>query len=162
LNDQDYWWSKFDAMMLEIAIKQRQPEGHIAVDVAVYLRRLNDLVKKYPNHKEIAQWKVRAEEVDGKINPNADRRTNFTPDCPWDESNFAQLWVNLHWAKVAFDAKDYNTALSCLQNVIQNYGIMLQPDRMKHYPDELRKYVEDSKPEADSLYKATKAKLGRG
>ncbi len=161
MNNQDYWWSKFDAMMLEIAIKQHQPEGRIAVDVEIDLRRLNDLAKKYPQHKEIAQWKARAEEVAGKINPNADRRANFTAECPWDESNFAQLWVNLHWAKVAFDAKDYNTALSCLQNVMQNYAIMLQPDRMKRYPEELRKYVEDSKPEADKLYKATKEKLGR-
>ena len=160
LNDQDYWWSKYDAMMLEIAIKQRQPEGRIAVDVAIDLRRLNDLVKKYPQHKEIAQWKARAEEVDAKINPNADRRLYFSAECPWEESNFAQLWVNLHWAKVAFDAKDYNTALSCLQNVMQNYAIMLQPDRMKHYPEDLRKYVEDSKPDAEKLYKATKDKMG--
>jgi hypothetical protein len=162
LNDQDYWWSKYDAMMLEIAIKQRQPEGSIAVNIAVDLRRLNDLVKKYPMHKEIAQMKARAEEVDAKINPNADRRQGFTPECPWDESNFAQLWVNLHWAKTAFDAKDYNTALSCMQNVTQNYGIMMRPDRMQHYPEDLRKYVEDNKAAADSLYKATKAKLGRG
>ena len=28
-----------------------------------------------------------------------------------------------------------------MQNVMQNYQIMLAPDRMKHYPDELRKYV---------------------
>jgi hypothetical protein len=161
LNNQDYWWSKFDAMMLEIAIKQHQPEGHIAVDLASDIRRLNDLAKKYPQHKEIAQMKARAEEVDAKINPNADRGAAFTPDCPWDESNFAQLWVNLHWAKVAFDAKDYNTALSCMQNVMQNYAIMLQPDRMSHYPEDLRKYVESSKPDADKLYKATKEKLGR-
>jgi hypothetical protein len=158
LNNQDYWWSKYDAMMLEIAIQQHQPEGRIAVDVAVFLRRLNDLSKKYPKHQEIAKWKARAEEVDSKINPNADRRQNFTVDCPWDESNFAQLWVNLHWAKVAFDAKDYSTALSCMQNVMQNYQIMLAPDRMKHYPVELSKYVVDSKPGADSLYKAIKEK----
>lgn len=161
LNDQDYWWSKFDAMMLEIAISQHQPEGRIAVNIGIDLRRLNDLVKKYPQHKEIAQWKARAEEVEAKINPNADRRANFTPECPWDEPNFAQLWVNLHWAKVAFDAKDYNTARSCLQNVMQNYAIMLQPDRMKHYPQDLRKYVEDSRPEADKLYRATRARLGQ-
>ena len=25
LNDQDYWWSKFDALMLDIPVKQHQP-----------------------------------------------------------------------------------------------------------------------------------------
>jgi hypothetical protein len=151
LNNQDYWWAKFDAMMLELAIKQRQPEGHIAVDLASSIRRLDDLIKKYPKHQEIAKWKARAQEVDAKINPNANRNTSFTPECPWDESNFAQLWVNLHWAKVAYEAKDYNTAYSDMQNVMQNYPIMLAPDRMKSYPEDLRKWVVDSKPDADTL-----------
>lgn len=158
LNNQDYWWAKYDAMMLELAIKQHQPEGHIAVDLASSIRRLDDLSKKYPKHQEIAKWKARAEEVDSKINPNADRGASFSKDCPWDESNFAQLWVNLHWAKVAYEAKDYATAASDMQNVMQNYPIMLAPDRMKSYPDDLRDYVINSKPEADKLYKAIKEK----
>ena len=158
LNDQDYWWAKFDAMMLDIALKQHQPEGRIGLNLGSSSKRLDDLAKKYPKHEEIQKWKQHAEEVQSKIDPNADRGKLFGPECPWDESNFAQLWVNLHWARVAFDAKDYTTALSCLQNVMQNYEIMLRPDRMKDYPGELRKWVVDSKPEADNLYKAVKEK----
>lgn len=59
--------------------------------------------------------KARFQEVESQINPNADRREHFNKECPWDESNFAQLWVNLHWGKVAYDAKDYATTVSCLQ-----------------------------------------------
>jgi hypothetical protein len=158
LNDQDYWWAKFDAMMLELAIKEHQPEGHIAVDLASSIRRLDELSKKYPKHQEIAKMKARAREVDSKINPDAPRGGSFGPECPWDEANFAQLWVNLHWAKTAFAVKDYNTAYSDLQNVMQNYQFMLKPDRMKNYPEDLRKWVVDSKPEADQLYKAVKEK----
>ena len=161
LNDQDYWWTKFDAMMLDIALKQHQPEGRIGLNLASSSKRLDDLAKKYPKHEEIQKWKQHAEEVQSKIDPNADRGKPFGPECPWDESNFAQLWVNLHWARAAFDAKDYTTALSCLQNVMQNYEIMLRPDRMKDYPEELRKWVVDSKPEADNLYKAVKEKTNR-
>ena len=161
LNDQDYWWAKFDAMMLEIAIKQHQPEGPIAVDLATSIRRLDGLSKKYPKHQEIAKWKARAAEVESKLNPNANRSQAFTVDCPWDQANFAQLWVNLHWAKAAMDAKDYATARSCMLNVMQNYRFMLAPDRMKDYPEELRKYVVDSKPEADRLDKLAREKTGR-
>ncbi len=161
LNDQDYWWTKFDLMMLDLAIKQHQAEGRIAVDVASTRRRLDDLAKKYPKHEEIQKWKERVAEVQAKINPDADRGKSFGPECPWDESNFAQLWVNWHWAKVAFDAKDHDTAASCMQNVMQNYEIMLQPDRMKSYPEDLRKWVTDSKPEADKLEKAIKEKTNR-
>ena len=99
LNDQDYWWTKFDMMMLDLAIKQHQPEGHIAVDLASTSRRLDDLAKKYPKHEEIQKFKVQVAEVQAKIDPDADRGKSFGPECPWDESNFAQLWVNLHWAK---------------------------------------------------------------
>ena len=148
-------------MMLDIALKQHQPEGRIGLNLASSSKRLDDLAKKYPKHEEIQKWKQHAEEVQSKIDPNADRGKPFGPECPWDESNFAQLWVNLHWARVAFDAKDYTTALSCLQNVMQNYEIMLRPDRMKDYPEELRKWVVDSKPEADNLYKAVKEKTNR-
>jgi hypothetical protein len=158
LNDQDYWWTKFDLMMLDLAIKARQPEGHIAVDLASTSRRLGDLTKKFPKHEEIQKWKQRVDEVQAKIDSNADRGKPFGPECPWDEANFAQLWVNLHWAQTAFAAKDYTTAQSCLQNVMQNYEIMLRPDRMKDYPEELRKWVTDSKPEAEKLYAAVKEK----
>ena len=161
LNDQDYWWTKFDMMMLDLAIKQHQSEGRIAVDLASTSRRLDDLSKKYPKHEEIQKWKARVAEVQAKINPDADRGKAFGPECPWDESNFAQLWVNLHWAEVAFDAKDYDTAASCMQNVRQNYEIMLRPDRMKNYPDDLRKWVLDSKAEADKLDQAIKEKTNR-
>jgi hypothetical protein len=160
LNDQDYWWTKFDMMMLDLAIKQHQPEGRIGLELAITGRRLDELAKKFPKHEEIQDWKKRVEEVQSKIDPNADRSKPFGPECPWEESNFAQLWVNLHWAHVAFEAKDYSTAPSCLQNVMQNYEIMLRPDRMKDYPEDLRKWVVDSKPDADKLYKAVKEKRG--
>jgi len=161
LNNQDYWWARYDAMMLEMAIKMHQPEGRIAVDLGSSIRRLDDLHKKFPKHQEIAKMKARADEIEAKFNPNADRRQNFGPDFPWDEANFAQLWVNMHWAKSAFDAKDYTSSYSSMQNVMQNYQIMMAPDRMKDYPEDLRKYVVDNKANADALYKAAKAKTGR-
>ena len=50
LNDQDYWWTKFDMMMLDKAIEQKQPEGRIAVNLAVTGRRLDDLIKTKKRH----------------------------------------------------------------------------------------------------------------
>jgi len=64
-------------------------------------------------------------------------------------------------AKTAAKENDYNTALSCMQNVMQNYPIMLKADRMKDYPEDLRKWIEENKPEADKFYKEVKAKVGR-
>src|SRR4029077_8485182 len=88
LNDQDYWWTKFDMMMLDLAIKQHQPEGRIGVNLASTMRRIDDLAKKFPKHEQIKKWKEHAEEVNKKIDPNANRSTPLNPGCPWEESNF--------------------------------------------------------------------------
>src|SRR5947209_8271546 len=60
LNNQDYWWAKYDATMLELAIKQHQPEGRISVELGSSIRRLNDLEKQFPKHEQIRQSKDRA------------------------------------------------------------------------------------------------------
>lgn len=151
LNNQDYWWSKFDEMMLNVALKQHQPEGRIGLQLASAIRRSDELTKKFPKHEGVAALKKRFDEVNAKISADADRNKSFGPECPWEESNFAQLWVNFNWAKTAMAEKDYATAKSCLSNVRQNYEIMLRPDRMKDYPEDLRKWVEEHKQEADKL-----------
>ncbi len=158
--DQDYWWAKFDHEMLDLAVKQHQPEGRIAVDSEIAIRRLNDLIEKYPKHEDLKKWKAHAEEIDKKVDPNAMRSAAFDARCPWDESNYAQLWVNWHYAKMLLEKKEYGEARSMLTNVEQNYEIMLKPDRMKEYPEDLRKWVEDSKEEADKMMKEAKEKTG--
>jgi hypothetical protein len=158
LMDQDYWFAKFDRDMLELAIKQHQPEGRIDLNLASSINRLNDLIKKYPKDEDLPKWRGRAMEVQKKINPNASRSTAFNAGMPWEESNYAQLWVNWHFAKMLLDAKDYGQAHLMLTNVMQNYDIMLKPDRMKDYPDDLRKWVVDSKPEADQMMALAKSK----
>lgn len=162
LMDQDYWWAKFDRDMLELAIKQHQPEGRIGYNVAMSINRLNDLIKKYPKQEELPKWKARAEAVQAKINPDAQRGTPFNAGLPWEESNYAQLWVNFHYARMLLDAKDYEKAHLMLTNVMDNYSIMLKPDRMKDYPDDLSKWVVDSKPEADTMMALAQEKTHRG
>ncbi|HEY4330821.1 MAG TPA: hypothetical protein VGN88_13855 [Phycisphaerae bacterium] len=156
--DQDYWWAKFDATMLDLALKQHQPEGRIGLNVATSINRLNDLIKKYPKDEDFPKWKAHFEEVQKKIDPNAQRGVPFNAGCPWEEANYAQLWVNWHYSKMLLDNKDYEKAHLMLQNVMQNYDIMLKPDRMKDYPDDLRQWVIDSKPEADKMMALAKSK----
>ena len=158
LNNQDYWWAKYDAMMLELAIKQHQPEGRIGVNLASSIRRLNDLEKQFPKHEGIKKWKQRAVEVEKKIDPDARRGDYFGPNCPWEESNFAQAWVNYHHGKMQYAAKDYEHAFGLFQNVKQNFKILLVPDRMKEYPEDLRKWVEDHRDDVDKTYAELKEK----
>ena len=110
INDQDYWWTKFDITMLDLAIKQHQPEGRIGFNLASTKSRLDDLSKKYPQHEQINQWKRHVDEVLKQIDPNASRSEYFKPGCPWEESNFAQAWVNLNWAKMKIADKQLSEA----------------------------------------------------
>src|SRR4051794_21231136 len=66
IDSQDYWWTKWDMMMLDFALKQHQPEGKIGLELASTLKRLDDLAKQYPKHEEIQKWKKHAEEVNEK------------------------------------------------------------------------------------------------
>lgn len=162
LNNQDYWWTKFDMMMLDIALKQHQPEGQIGLDLTSTQKRLQELVKLFPKHAELRDWKAYVESVIAKIDPNAQRGQGFNPGCPWDESNFAQAWVNFHWAKMQLDARHDQDALGLLQNVTYNLGLLTEKeDRLKDYPDDLRKWVLDTKPIAQKMYDDLKAKMHR-
>src|SRR5262249_3508931 len=87
LNEQDYWWAKFDDMMLDLALEQHQPDGAIGLQLVSMQRRLDDLAKKYPKHEDVKRWKEHADQAQKKIDPNADRHASFRPECPWNEAN---------------------------------------------------------------------------
>lgn len=161
LNDRDYWQAKWDMMMLDYAIKQRQPEGKIGLNLVSTVRNLEDLKKKYPKHEDIAQMLEKAESVQKKIDPNANRNADWKPGCPWDEANFAQLWINWHAAKAAAAEKEYDKAYGYMTNVRQNYNLLSAPDRLKDYPDELKKFFDDTKPESEKFMKELKEKAHR-
>ena len=158
LNDQDYWWTKYDMTMLDICLKQHQPEGHIGLNLAITGRRLDDLIKKYPQHAGLKQWKQHTDEIVAKIDPNASRGEAFKPGCPWDESNFGQAWVNWRHAQMLLAQKDENQAFGLLQNVKQNFDILLKPGRLDDYPADLRKWVTDTNVELNKIYEPLRIK----
>ena len=153
LNDRDYWQAKFDMMMLDLALKQKQPEGRIGLNLVSTVNNLKDLAKKYPAHTELKEMLAKAEDIQKKIDPNASRSDSWKPGCPWDEANFVQYWVNFHAAREALKAKEMDKAKMYLSNVKQNQEFLSRPDRLKDYPEELRKWYEESKPEVEKMDK---------
>ncbi len=128
------------------------------MDLASTSQRLDDLGKKFPKHEQIKQWKQKVDEISAKIDPNAPRNVPFNPGCPWDESNFAQAWVNLHWARMEADARHDDNALSLVQNVRYNINLLSAPDRLKDYPEELKTWFDQAKIDAEKMYKDLKEK----
>lgn len=159
LNDEDYWNVKYNMLMLDYALAQHQPEGKIGLNLATVGPQIDDLLKKYPKHEDLLKWKTKVADVLKAIDPNAQRGVAFNPGCPWDEANLQQLWVAFHYAKTLLDAKDYEAAHTKLNSYKENYEILSKPDRMKDYPDDLRKFVLDSKADADKMDALDREKL---
>jgi hypothetical protein len=159
LNDRDYWQARWDMMMLDLAIKQHQPEGHIGLNLASTINNLNDLTKKYPAHEELKKMKEHAEDVEKHIDPHANRGESWKPGMPWDEANFAQLWINWHEAQMCAKDNDPEKAHMYMTNVMQNYDLLDKPDRLKDYPEDLHKWFDDTKPKAEKFMKELKEKL---
>ncbi len=152
IKDRDYWQAKWDAKNLEDAIKSRQPEGPISINVAVAIRNLESLEKKYPKHEEIKKMKARFEQIQNKLDPNADRRASWKPGFPWDMSNYAQAWINWHYGKMLADDNDVQDAIAIYQNVVQNFRLISEhEDTFKSMPEECHKFVAENKPKAEKI-----------
>lgn len=160
LPDQNYWRARWDAKMLDLAIEQRQPEGKIGLNLATMIRNLEDLEKKYPKHEEIKAIKAKAEGVQKKIDPNANRTDEWKPGFPWDESNFSQLWVNWNTVQGLLKNNDKPKAYTLMTNVMQNFNV-ITAEQIKDYPADLKKWFEDTKPEAEKLMKELRPRRGR-
>src|SRR5206468_3124747 len=115
--------AKFDMMMLDLAIKQRQPEGRIGFNLVSTQRNIADVARKYPNHEGLKKWQQKVEDILQKIDANADRGAAWKPGCPWDEANFVQYWVNFYTSKEAQKNNERSNAKMYLSNVKQNLDI---------------------------------------
>lgn len=155
LDDQDYWWARFDARMLEDAVRTHQPEGRVAVDLASSIRRLDELAARYPRHAEIARWRARAKEVAARLDPNALRNVAYGPGCLWGEANYAQAWVNWHWGRMELDAGN-RQGRGLVAHALRNLDLLSAPGRMDHYPAEARQWVVDTRQAAQRLLDETK------
>ena len=160
IKDQDYFWAKWDAKNLEDAIKSRQPEGPISINVAVGLRRLEALEKKYPKHEDIKKWKARFEQIQNKLDPNANRGASWKPGFPWDMSNYAQAWVNWQHANMLAADNDVQEAVGLLQNVVQNLKLISEREDtlFKEMPQECHDFIKETKPKAEKMLADLKKK----
>jgi len=160
LKDLDYWHAKFYHLMLEAALKAKQPEYKVGNLAAVQERALGDLIKKYPKHEELKKWLARDEDVLKRVNKDADRLAQWKPDFAyWDNEHYRQVWVNMNLAKMHMDAKDWPDAASRYAWALDNAEkLAAHEDWMKNWPEDVQKWVKDTKEEAEKLAKEMKKK----
>jgi hypothetical protein len=163
LLDRDYWRAKFDSIRLDEAIKERQPEGAILLAVISETNLLDELLRKYPNHQDLKKWKAHAEEIKGKISPNANRSDGFKPGSLWNEYNYKESYVNYNYGKVGIEKKDWAAARDGLNYAERNLGFLVtrikNNDRVAAWPDGAAKWVQDTAADVAKLNVQVNAKL---
>ncbi len=150
----DYWESKFNADQLEQAIKDRQPEGAIALELISATQLVDDLLKKYPNHHELQAWHDRFTAVQKQIGDNFDRSAEFKPGCLWNQDSYMQAYVGYNTAKTAMASNDQELAFMMSSLALEKVNILTDPDadRMKDYPDAAKAYIKGIKPDLEEIH----------
>jgi hypothetical protein len=163
LMDRDYWRAKWDSIRLDEAIQERQPEGAILIAVIGQRQLLDELMKKYPNHQDLKTWRAHEAEIEGKIDPNANRGESFKPGSLWNETNYREAYVNYHYAKIAMEKKDWREAHDGLVYADRNLGPLLDRiknnDRVGVWPDGAAKWLQDTGAEVARMNTQVNAKL---
>jgi len=153
----DYWQSKFNAGQLEQAIKDHQPEGAIALQLISATQLVDDLLKKYPNHRELQAWHDRFTAVQKQIGDNFDRSAEFKPGCLWNQDSCMQAYVGYNTAKTALASNDQELAFMMSGLALDKVNILTDPseDRMKDYPDAAKAWIKQLKPELDEIHESS-------
>jgi hypothetical protein len=163
LLDRDYWRANWDAMRLEDALKERQPEGAMLIAVISQVQLLDELIKKYPNHEDLKKWKARADAIKAKIDPDANRQEQFKPGCLWAEGNYKEAFVNVNYAKVAIDHQDWAAAHDGLNYADRNLGFLRKrikdDDRVNAWPQGAADWVTASSADVAKMTDLVNGKL---
>jgi hypothetical protein len=149
----DYWESKFNADQLEQAIKDRQPEGAIALQLISATQLVDDLLKKYPNHRELQAWHDRFTAVQKQIGDNFDRSAEFKPSCLWNQDSYMQTYVGYNTAKTAMTVNDQELAFMMSGLALSKVNILTESDdRMALYPADAKAWIKGVKPELEDIH----------
>jgi hypothetical protein len=144
----DYWRAKFNAEMLEQAIKTRQPEGVIGLELVGAISLLDDLRKTYPAHEGLKAWRERAAAVQAMIDPNASRSGSFDGRCLWNEHSYREAYVGYHCGQCADAEGDHTFAADCYKTAAQKLGYLQrrieEGERVENWSPEAIAWVSDT------------------
>ncbi|MFO0569387.1 MAG: hypothetical protein U0263_27255 [Polyangiaceae bacterium] len=153
-NDKEYWYSKAHAEALDLALKQKQPEGAIKDFLAEAIKVHDAALAKFPNHAEVKAWKEKAETIKSKINPKAEW-DRWKPDWPWD-SPFLHGWVEYNWAVCARAAGDWATVYEQARAADNHLGDYGAKKHYKSWSEDLRAWVDRAYDHAKEIWEESR------
>jgi hypothetical protein len=149
LADVIYWQTKFAHLKLEAAVRTRQPERAVGALVAEVTAGAADLLRTFPNHREVAAWRDRALAVAERIDPTA-APANLRPDFGhWTDYAYESGWRSYHMAKSAVAVGDARVALAHAREAVAQ--LTWAEGRMADWPVDIRQFVKLARPEMAKL-----------
>ena len=152
-----YWQTKFASLKFEQALKTHQPEGAIKFLVPDVINSCTEVLKSYPNHRDVIAWRDKALDIQKKIDPNApsaEFKGNF---LEWRDYSYEAGWRSYHIAKMAADDLDWSLARIHADEVVTQFSRTI--DRMTQWPEDVQSWVRNSKAEMETLSGTAREKL---
>ncbi len=147
--DIDYWNAKAFSTALDEALKTRQPESKIGMLIGDAIKQYDKALETYSNHEDLLAWKAKAEEIKGKIDPDA-RHENYKADFPWANNNYWQGWAALRHARMAKEASDWLKAFESARSVSSRW-YHCEQDAKRRWTEEMSKQFTEEYAEAKEL-----------
>ena len=154
-NNKEYWNARAYAEALDFALKSRQPEGAIKDFIKEVIKAQDEALKTYPAHETLKKQKEKAENIQKKINANADW-ANWKQPWPWNDSGYFNGWVEYYWSKAALAAGDWSTVYEQTRSAGNHLGDYGAKRVYKGWPDDMKKWVDDAKNEVDALWEESR------
>ena len=145
----DYWRAKFNDLMLDQALKSRQAEGAIGMELVSAVRLLDGLLAIYPNHADLKKWKQKAVMIQGKIGPDFERSAGFTMNCVWNQHSYQEAYVGYNCGQLFGQQNNWPEAFDCFRTAAQKLDFL--QDKVQDWPPEIAAWVKEKKPEVDRL-----------
>jgi len=162
LKDRDYYRAKWAFEQIDQAIKERQPEGAIGMQLISEVRLLDDLIKTYPKHELLQKWREKEVSIQKKIGEDFNRSEGFKPGCLWNEYAYREAYVGFHCGKTAAADRDWPMAHDCFRESAKQLGFLQRRldnnERVDNWPPEFVQWIKETKVEAEKLRDETEKK----
>ena len=154
----DYWRAKFNAEMLEQALKTRQAEGAIGMELISSLSLLEELLATYPSHQDLQAWRTRAKTIQDKMGPDFQRGGSFTSRCLWNEHSYREAFVGMHCGDMGAASDDWELAFDCYRTAGQKLEFLnnriQSGEHVEGWPAETVAWIQEQLPIAQQKQEA--------
>lgn len=98
VDNEKYYWTKVWEKWLGVAMKQRMKEDNVKRIVEQIVEQCDDVLKKYPQHKEVLASKEKAAKIIGKIDGYSSATAHKESTPGWHQDVWRKGWADGFYA----------------------------------------------------------------